>query len=130
LSNKGSGDWEQKSTVRLRFTHQYRGGDLNNDNLRFRWKYAVTSPNKKWSPYFLTELFLHFNDQLIYTSSEVRSVHRFNKVRFRTGVAYNFNKRNELNAFYIVQPEFESADTDFIIGLSYQYKFKRLNRKK
>jgi len=114
-----------KLDARLRYTHGWDKGDLNNDNFRTRVKLSYDLPKTKLKPHVATEFFLHFNDQITYTSTGVIGNHRFNKYRLRLGIEYPINKRHELNLYYIVEPEFESPDTDFILGLGYKYLIKR-----
>ncbi|MFT6282008.1 MAG: hypothetical protein ACJA0U_002141 [Salibacteraceae bacterium] len=111
--------------ARLRYTHGWDRGDLNKDNFRTRVKLSYDLPKTKLKPHVAAEFFLHFNDQITYTSTGVTGNHRFNKYRLRLGLEYPINKRHELNLYYIVQPEFESPDTDFILGLGYKFKIKR-----
>ena len=117
-----------KLDARLRYTHAWDRGDLNNDNVRARVKLSYNLPKTKLKPHVAAEIFLHLNDQLIYTSTSVTGNHRFNKYRLRLGLEYPINKRHELNLYYIVEPEFESQDTDFILGLGYKYEIKRKKR--
>jgi hypothetical protein len=117
-----------KLDTRLRYTHAWDRGDLNNDNIRTRVKLSYNLPKTKLKPHVAAEFFLHLNDQLIYTSTSVTGNHRFNKYRLRLGLEYPINKRHELNLYYIVEPEFESPDTHFILGLGYNYEIKRKKR--
>lgn len=112
-------------SARLRFTHGTDEGDLNKDYLRARFKFKHQLRDIKLTPYVSAEFFLHFNDQLSYTATEVVSRHRFNKYRINIGMEYKVNKRHELNLFYIIQPSIESPNTRFILGLGYKYSIKR-----
>lgn len=115
---------------RLRYTHAWDRGDLNNDNFRTRVKLSYNLPKTKLKPHVAAEFFLHFNDQLTYTSTGVTGNHRFNKYRLRLGLEYPIKKHHELNLYYIVEPEFKSPDTDFILGLGYKYEIKRQKKKR
>jgi hypothetical protein len=110
--------------TRIRYTHATRPGEeLNNDNLRFRLKLSYNLPKTKLTPHIATEFFYHFNDQIIYTPTEVRAVHRFNKYRLRAGLSYPLNKQHELSMFYMVEPEIESFDRDYVLSLGYSFTF-------
>lgn len=109
--------------TRIRYTHATRGtGELNNDNLRLRVKLSYNLPKTKLTPHIASEFFYHFNDQIIYTPTEVQSVHRFNKYRLRAGLSYPLNKQHELSLFYMVEPEIEGPDTEYILSLGYSLK--------
>ena len=119
-----------KFDARIRYTHAWSQGDLNNDNFRTRVKLSYNLPKTKLKPHVAAEFFLRFNDQLTYTSTGVTGNHRFNKYRLRLGLDYPINKRHELNVYYIVEPKLESPDTDFILGLGYKYEVKRKKKKR
>ncbi|NRA12089.1 MAG: DUF2490 domain-containing protein [Crocinitomicaceae bacterium] len=110
--------------ARIRLTHATDAGDLNNDYFRTRVKLGYNIPKTKLKPHVAAEFFLHFNDQMTYTSTSLTANHRFNKYRLRLGLEYPINKRHKLNVYYLVQPKIESVDTDFILGLGYKYKVK------
>ena len=120
-----SKDTRLKLDVRLRYTHAGGEGDLNNDYFRTRFKLSYNLPKTKLKPHIATEFFYHFNDQLTYVNNEVKTTNRFNKYRLRFGLDYELNKRHKFSLFYIVQPNIESNDTDFILGLGYRYTIKK-----
>jgi len=117
------------ASVRLRYTHESTLGDLNNDYFRMQLSVKYNLAKSKLEPEVAAELFYHFNDQLSYSFSEVRSRSRFNKYRVRVGLNYNLNKRNSLKIFYMVQSKIESSKADFILGLGYTYRFKKVFKK-
>lgn len=114
------------ASVRLRYTHENTLGDRNNDYFRMQLTLKYNVPKYKLEPELAAELFYHFNDQLSYSFEEVRSRNRFNKYRVRIGINYEINKLNSLKIFYMVQSAIESPKADFILGLGYTYRLKRL----
>lgn len=133
LSNEKNGRGPKskyKLTGRMRYTHEMSDGDLNDDYLRYRLKYAYTFAQFKLTAFVSTEFFYHFNDQMVYTFESVQSSSRFNKYRMRLGAEYPISKKHTLKAFYMVQPYIESTRTNFILGLGYQYKFSQLYKSK
>lgn len=110
---------------RLRGTHETDIGDLNSDYLRGQLELKYNVKGIKLEPFISFEGFLHFNDQLIYSSESVRAVHRVNKLRYRVGCKYEIIKNQELSMFYMIQDEMESMKNDFVLGLGYSFKFKQ-----
>lgn len=125
-----SKDLKLDASIRLRYTHETTAGDRNNDYWRtqFELKYDLKKLDLK--PELAVEFFYHFNDQYSYSFNEVRSSGRFNKFRIRLGMNYAFNKRDDIKVFYMVQPRMESTKTDFVLGLGFTHRFKRLGKKK
>lgn len=119
-------DSRYDASVRLRYTHENTLGDRNNDYFRMQLNVKYELPKYKLEPEIAAELFYHFNDQLSYSFTEVRSRSRFNKYRVRVGLNYELNKRNSLKIFYMVQSGIESPKADFILGVGYTYRLKRL----
>lgn len=118
-------------STRIRYSHENETGDLNDDNLRGQVKVDYFFPKDLGLKiYGSVEVFYHFNDEIRYTSSTVTTHHRFNKMRWRVGMEYNLNKRNSIELYYLIEPEFESFDTDFVLGIGYVYELRRLNKAK
>lgn len=113
-------------SARLRGTHEVERGDLNNDNIRGRIKLAYNLPGTKLEPHILGEVFYHFNDQITYTFSGVEAKNRFNKYRLRGGLNYPVKKRHAVKLYFIYESRFESPRADFVLGVGYSYKLKRL----
>lgn len=134
FASKQSTDKNQaklECSSRVRYTHEFTGQDLSDDYLRALVKIQYTIPIKQEVKCGIqSELFYHFNDQLIYSKGEVNSVNRFDKYRIRFDAEYGLTKRSEIDVFYIIQPEFESEDRKFVLGLKYTYKLRRLNKPK
>lgn len=110
---------------RLRSTHETERGDLNSDYLRGQIEVKYNVKGVKLEPFISFEGFLHFNDQLIYTSDNVKAVHRFNKLRYRIGCKYEVMDNHEVNVFYMIQDELESLSADFVLGVVYSFKLQR-----
>ncbi|OFZ41246.1 MAG: hypothetical protein A3D92_23430 [Bacteroidetes bacterium RIFCSPHIGHO2_02_FULL_44_7] len=117
------------ASVRVRYTHENTLGDQNNDYLRMQVNVKYKLSKSKLEPEVAAELFYRFNDQLSYSFSEVRSRSRFNKYRVRVGLNYDLNKQNSVKIFYMVQSGIESPKADFILGVGYTYRFKKLFKK-
>lgn len=117
-----------KLNGRVRLTNEFDGDDLTNDYLRGRLKLSYNIAKSKIEPHVAVEFFYHFNDHLTYTETAVVSSHQFNKYRIRVGVNYQIKKRQNIKLFYIVEPKIESTKVNYVLGLGYQYKFKRLNK--
>jgi hypothetical protein len=113
-------------TARIRATHEVESGDLNNTNLRGRLKIAYNLPKTKLEPHVAAEVFYHFNDQISYTFSSVETRHRVSKYRLRAGLSYPLTKQHSVKLYYIVEPRIESTRTDFILGVGYAFKLKRI----
>ncbi len=116
------------ASFRLRGTHETTNGDRNNDYLRMQLEFKYNIPGIKLEPELSGELFYHFNDQLSYSFSEVQSRGRMNKFRVKLGLNYQLNKRQQLKLFYMIQSFTESPKTDFVLGVGYSYRFKRLGK--
>lgn len=115
-------------SARIRVTHEITGVDLNKDYLRGQLELSYNLPKTKLKPSLSAEWFYHFNDQLVYTLSEVDARNRFNKCRLTAELKYPLSKRHELKLFYFVEPQFESPKREFILGLNYVYNIKRKNK--
>jgi len=112
--------------TRIRYTHATRiGGELNNDNLRLRFKVDYNLPNTKLEPHIAASIFYHFNDQIRYVGNEVQTDHRFNKYRLRVGANYPINKQQTIGLFYMIQPEIDSPESTYVLSLGYSYKLKK-----
>lgn len=110
---------------RLRSTHETGNGDRNSDYLRGQLELKYNVKGVKLEPFVSFEGFLHFNDQLVYTSDNVRGVHRVNKLRYRLGCKYEFMANQEVSLFYMIQDELENAKSEFVLGIGYTYKLSR-----
>ena len=119
-------DTRLQLTARIRGTYEARSGDLNNTNLRGRLKIAYNLPKTKLEPHVAAEVFYHFNDQINYTFSSVEAKHRVSKYRLRAGLSYPLTKQHLVKLYYIVEPRTESMRTDFILGVGYAFKLKRI----
>ena len=95
-------------------------GDYNKNYLRFKFKLNYNIKNWQLDPYFSTAV---FRDLTRYTGS-------FDTWRFTVGTAYNFKKFGELETFYRMERELGPTypKTTNIIGLNYQFSFKKLNK--
>lgn len=69
--------------------------------------------HKKYTPYVTCELFY----QSKYFKGE------FNRVRYETGIDYEFNRKHKINVFYLLQREFNEPNPirSYIIGLGYKF---------
>ena len=73
--------------------------------------------DKKYTPYLASE-FYYVIDNL------KEEDHVFDKARYEVGVDYDFNKRNSLNLFYLVQFDIlENKTRDFVSGIGYTFSF-------
>lgn len=116
---------------RIRYTYENEIGDLDDENLRGQLKLEFDFPKDIGLKASLSsEVFFHFKDQIRYTSKAVTTYNRFNKMRVRAGFEYAINKRSTVDLFYMVEPEFESPKTDYVIGVGYVYEIRRLNKGK
>ena len=114
--------------TRLRGTHAYSRTDENNSNIRFQLKVDYNLPKTKLTPFLSTEFFYHLNDQISYTFTDVETHSRFSKYRIRGGVNYPWSKRNSIKLFYIYEPEIQGPEKQFILGVGYRYRMKRLTK--
>lgn len=118
-------------SARLRYSHENEAGDLNDNNLREQIKLEYSFPKDLGLKiYGSAELFYHFNDEIRYNSSSVSTYNRFNKMRIRAGLEYALSKRSSIEMFYMIEPEFESDNLDFILGIGYTYELRRINKKR
>ena len=118
------------ASLRLRYTHETTMVDRSNDYWRTQFEIKYNWEEFNLKPEVSAELFYHFNDQFDYTFEEVRTNSRFNKYRIRLGMGYEINKRHEAKIFYMLQSQFESPKADYILGIGYSYRFKRIFSKK
>lgn len=118
------------ASLRLRYTHETTVGDRNNDYWRTQLEIKYDWKDYNLKPEVSAEFFYHFNDQFSYTFDEVRSNSRFNKFRIRLGMGYEISKRSEVKIFYMLQSQLESPKADYILGMGYSYRFKRIFGKK
>ena len=109
---------------RLRYVGESRIGDVNSHYLRGRIKLSYNLPKTKIEPHISSELFYHFNDQFSFTDNQVIANHRFNKYRFRAGLAIPVAKQHLIRVFYIIQKEIGGPKTDYIGGLTYRFRWK------
>lgn len=121
---------EFEISTRLRYSHENELGDLNEDYLRGQLKLEYTFPKSIGIGIYASgELFYHFKDEIRYTATGVETYNRFNKVRIKAGIEYDFFKRHSVELFGMVYPKLESEKIDFILGIGYTYEFRRLNKK-
>lgn len=114
--------------TRLRGTFEYFPQDQNETELRLKGVLKYNLKGTKIEPYLSSELFYHFQDQIIYTANEVTTRGAINKWRLRAGLSIPLNKRHELKTFYLFQDRIGSDKIDHIFGLKYAYSFRRLNK--
>ncbi len=114
-----------QTAIRLRATHEIEGTDLNKDYFRGQLEIGYNLPKTKLKPSISVEFFYHFNDQLVYTFTSVESRGRINKYRIQAELKYPISKRQDLKLFYFIQPEIESPNKAFVLGLNYTYNLKR-----
>lgn len=118
-------------SARLRYSFEREVGDLNDENLRGQLKLEYSFPKDLGLKFYASaEMFFHYKDQIRYTSTDVTTFNRFNKMRIRAGLGYALNKRSSLELYYMVEPEFESDNLDFILGVGYTYELRRINKKR
>lgn len=116
---------------RIRYSYENEVGDLNDENLRGQLKLEYGFPKDLGvKVYASSEVFFHFKDQIRYTSKAVTTYNRFNKMRVRAGFEYAINKRSAIELFYMIEPEFDSPKTDYVLGVGYVYELRRLNKGK
>lgn len=116
---------------RIRYTYEDEIGDLDDENLRAQLKLEFDFPKDIGLKASLSsEVFFHFKDQIRYTSKVVTTYNRFSKMRMRVGCEYAINKRSTIEAFYMVEPEFDGPKTDYVLGVGYVYELRRLNKVK
>ncbi|MDX2359312.1 MAG: DUF2490 domain-containing protein [Crocinitomicaceae bacterium] len=111
-------------TLRLRGTSKIRKEKLTQNYLRFRLKADYNIPKTKLKPYIAAEMFLHFNDQIVYTFTEVRTKHNFNALRARLGFEYPIMKQHSVKFFGQYERQLISGKNDFVIGVGYAYDLK------
>ncbi len=118
-------------TLKLRTRFQKGFTDLYRNENRQPYSYPAYNRNKLsidyevnkvWSPYIEFELFLPLNNP------EQR---RFDRYRATVGSSINLKKGNELDFFFRVQHELNTADpeTAYIIGIGYAYNLKLAKKK-
>ncbi len=104
-------------SLRTRFQKQYTDINRSEDGLNpaNTIRFAVTPAYKikKYEPYFRTEIFYLVDNSDKY----------FNRIRYRLGTEYKFNKRNMLEVFYMIQQELHSDNPTraFVLAFSYKY---------
>lgn len=116
-------------SLRVRGTNEHELSKLTENYLRYRIKGVYNLPKTKLEPSLSAELFYHFNDQIIYTFTEVKSINSFNKLRLQFGLKYPLGK-STVEIYSIYQRKFMNTESNFIIGLGYTYDLDRLIKKK
>ncbi len=106
-------------SIRQRIQSEFSGyntGRELNPELYSRTKLTLKADlDRKFSPYFSTELFLPINE---YSNTYI------DKVRYSAGIDYEFTPRHALDISYMVQDKIGSlGENDFIIGLGYSFSF-------
>lgn len=112
--------------ARLRGTHEFNRSDDNSSNIRLKGKLSYNLPKTKLEPELSSEIFYHFNDQIIYKADKVITNNRFDKYRIRLGLNYSFTKRHQMKVFYQFQKTFLEDKSSNILGVKYSYQFKTL----
>jgi hypothetical protein len=95
------------------YTDIYSSEDGFNPANTFRLAVTPTYKIKQYQPYFRTEIFYLYDNSDKY----------FNRIRYRVGSQYEFNKRNSLDVFYMIQQELhaENPTRAFVLGFSYKF---------
>gem|GEM_PF-601858 len=120
-----------KLTLKLRAGFQKGFTDLVYNENREPYSYPAYNRNKLsidyqvnkiWNPYAEFELFLPLNDP------RQRNLDRY---RLTLGSSFDLKNRNELNGYFRIQKELNTAnpETDFIIGIGYAYDLKIKKKK-
>ena len=80
---------------------------------KFVFKYE---PNGRYKPYAATEIFYSFgnNDE---------NKNEFSRLRYETGIDYDFNLIHSLNVFVMYQENINETTNDVISGIGYTYTF-------
>ena len=102
-----------KATARIRLQHDF----VQNapDQNYIRPKLTVEQKlNRHWKPFVSGELFLL---AFYYEGSE------FDEYRISLGTTYNFDKKNSVQVFYMLQQQFNvnDAEQNHILGVGYEY---------
>jgi hypothetical protein len=104
-------------TLRGRFQKQYTDVFSSEDGFNpantFRLAITPAYKYKQYQPYFRTEVFYLYDNSDKY----------FNRIRYRLGTQYEFNKRNSLDVFYMIQQELHSDNPTRAYVLGFSYKF-------
>lgn len=97
-------------------------GKLAEQFLRFKTdlKYAL---NKKISPYISCELRYQIRSP---KGDDPQYDGEFHRIRNVLGVEYQFNKKNSVNLYYLIQSEFNisSPESIYILGIGYSFVIK------
>lgn len=108
----------QHSTI---YWYDYGYSVESKDNLRNRLQVSYNIPRTKIEPFVMGE---------IYYDISSGKQHEFNRFRFRVGVSYPFNKRNEIEVFGQYQDKLNAKDpmTTYAVGVFYSHKFRQPKR--
>lgn len=121
--------WNKKSdlglSLRIAGTSEHQKFERVDNYLRTRLKVDYNIPKTKLKPEFSAELFYHFNDQVSYSFTEVRTVNSFNKMRFKLGLEYPLGLKHKVAIFGQYQHAFLSKNNDVVMGISYSYDINK-----
>jgi len=116
--------------IRLRATTEYEPARQTEMYLRGRIKLEHPTMAKKVTLFAAGEWFYHINNQIHYTNTEVIATHAIDKFRFKYGAYIKPAKRHRIKVFGMYQRLIMSQTNEFIVGLGYRYKFKKMIKKK
>ena len=116
-------------SMRLRGTNEHERSKLTDNYLRYRLKGVYNLPKTKLEPSLSAEIFYHFNNQIVYSFTEVKTINSFNKFRLQFALKYPLGK-STVEIYSIYQRQFISTESNFILGIGYTYDFDRLIKKK
>ncbi|MEJ6583911.1 MAG: DUF2490 domain-containing protein [Crocinitomicaceae bacterium] len=121
--------WNKKSdlgmSLRIAGTSEHRKYARGDNYIRTRLKVDYNIPKTKLKPEFSAELFYHFNDQVSYSFTEVRTYNSFNKTRFKLGLEYPIGLKHKIALFGQYQHAFLAKINDFIMGIGYSYDINK-----
>lgn len=106
---------------RIRYQKQYsafnssENGDIPENTMRHKLSFAW-SFIKPFKTYLAAELFTGLNNYFLF---------EMERLRYKGGVEYDFNKMNSIDVFYLFQNELfkRKGEQDFIVGVRYKYTF-------
>lgn len=117
-------------SLRIAGTSEHQKFERADSYLRARLKLDYNLPKTKLKPEFSTEIFYHFNDQISYSFTEVRTYHAFNKIRFKLGLEYPLALKHKIAIYAQYQHAFQSRNKDFVLGLGYSYHINKKPKEK